>query len=50
MEEPKELTGLDYDNYDYPLTDVPRLSVKEKKGLAETRNAHTESVEFRRRV
>lgn len=33
MDEPKELTGLNQDNYDYPLADVSHLSPKEKKDL-----------------
>ena len=33
MDKPKELTGLDSDNYDYPLADVSHLSEKEKQDL-----------------
>ena len=33
MDNPKELTGLDPGNYDYPLADVSHLSEKEKKDL-----------------
>ena len=33
MDEPKELRGLNQDNYDYPLTDVFHLSEEEKKDL-----------------
>ena len=33
MDKPKELTGLDPDNYDYPLADVSHLSEKEKQNL-----------------
>ena len=39
MDNPKELTGLDPGNYDYPLADVSHLSEKEKIAVLQyTRN------------
>ena len=35
MDEPKELTGLNQGDYDYPLADVSK-----------TRNAHSERIAF----
>ena len=55
MDEPKELTGLNQGDYDYPLADVSHLSEKEKQDLLRrgmhipkelTRNAHSERIAF----